>query len=41
MYLTTKALVLRVREYDDRHSIIKLLTQDHGRIVAKVRNLRR
>ena len=41
MYLTTKALVLRVREYDDRHSIIKLLTQDQGLIVAKVRNLRR
>ena len=41
MYLTTKALVLRVREYDERHSIIKLLTQDQGLIVAKVRNLRR
>lgn len=41
MYLTTKALVLRVREYDERHSIIKLLTQEQGLIVAKVRNLRR
>lgn len=41
MYLTTKALVLRVREYDERHSIIKLLTQEQGLIIAKVRNLRR
>lgn len=41
MYLTTKALVLRVREYDERNSIVKLLTQEHGVIVARVRNLRR
>ncbi len=41
MYLTTKALVLRVREYDERHSIVKLLTDEHGLIVTKVRNLRR
>ena len=41
MYLTTKALVLRVTDYNDKDSLLTLLTPDHGRITAKARGLRR
>lgn len=41
MYLTTKALVLRVTDYNDKDSLLTLLTPEHGRLTAKARGLRR
>lgn len=41
MYLKTKALVLRVTDYNDRDALLTLMTPEHGKITAKVRGLRR
>lgn len=41
MYLTIKGLVLRVTDYNDRDTLITLLTRDHGRLTVKARGLRR
>ena len=41
MYLTTRALVLRVTGYNDRDSLLTLLTPHNGKITAKARGLRR
>ena len=41
MYLTTKALVLRITDYNDKDSLLTLLTSDYGKITAKARGLRR
>lgn len=41
MYLTVKALVLRVTDYNDRDALLTLLSRDHGKITAKARGLRR
>lgn len=41
MYLTTKALVLRVTDYNDRDALITLLTADHGKLTVKARGLRK
>lgn len=41
MYLTTKALVLRVTDYNDKDSLLTLLTPQHGKLTAKARGLRR
>ncbi len=41
MYLTVKALVLRVTDYNDRDALLTLLTSDHGKLTAKARGLRR
>ncbi len=41
MYLTVRGLVLRVTDYNDRDSLITLLTQDRGRLCLKARGLRR
>lgn len=41
MYLTIRGLVLRVTDYNDRDSLVTLLTADHGRITVKARGLRR
>ena len=41
MYLTVKALVLRVTDYNDRDALLTLLTQKHGKLTAKARGLRR
>ncbi|MCD7858993.1 MAG: DNA repair protein RecO [Firmicutes bacterium] len=41
MYLTTKALVLRVTDVPDRDALLTLLTPSHGRLTAKARGLRR
>ena len=41
MYLTTKALVLRVTDYNDRDALLTLLTPEHGKLTAKARGLRR
>ena len=41
MYLTTKALVLRLTDYNDKDALLTLLTPEHGKITAKARGLRR
>lgn len=41
MYLTTKALVLRLTDYNDKDTLLTLLTPEHGKITAKARGLRR
>jgi len=41
MYLTIRGLVLRVTDYNDRDSLLTLLTPDHGKITVKARGLRR
>lgn len=41
MYLTIQGLVLRVTDYNDRDSLLTLLTADHGKITVKARGLRR
>ena len=41
MYLTTHGLVLRVTDYNDRDALLTLLTENHGKLTAKVRGLRR
>ncbi len=41
MYLNTKGLVLRVTDYNDKDSLLTLLTPDHGRLTVKARGLRR
>lgn len=41
MYLTTRALVLRATDYNDRDRLLTLLTPDHGKLTAKARGLRR
>ncbi len=41
MYLTTKALVLRVTDYNDRDALLTLLTPEQGKLTAKARGLRR
>ena len=41
MYLTTKGLVLRVTDYNDRDSLLTLLTPEHGKLTVKARGLRR
>lgn len=41
MYLTVKALVLRVTDYNDRDALLTLLTQKYGKLTVKARGLRR
>ena len=41
MYLTTRALVVRVTDYNDRDSLLTLLTPEHGKLTVKARGLRR
>ena len=41
MYLTTRGLVLRVTDYNDRDSLLTLLTPDNGKLTVKARGLRR
>ena len=41
MYLTTRGLVLRVTDYNDRDAMLTLLTGDYGKISVKARGLRR
>lgn len=41
MYLTTRALCLRVTDYNDRDCLLTLLTQDYGKLTVKARGLRR
>ena len=41
MYLTTRGLVLRVKDYNDRDSLLTLLTPENGKLTVKARGLRR
>ena len=41
MFLTTRGLVLRVTDYNDRDSLLTLLTPDYGKLTVKARGLRR
>lgn len=41
MYLTTRALVLRVTDYNDKDSLLTVLTPEHGKLTLKARGLRR
>ena len=41
MYLTTPGLVLRVMDYNDRDSLLTLLTPSYGKLTVKARGLRR
>ncbi len=41
MYLTTKALVLRVTDYNDHDALLTVLTDSYGKITIKARGLRR
>lgn len=41
MYLTIQALVLRVTDYNDRDSLLTVLTRKHGKLTIKARGLRR
>ena len=41
MYLTTRALVLRVSDYNDRDALLTLLTPNYGKLTVKARSLRR
>lgn len=41
MYLTVRALVLRVVPYNDTDALLTLLTHKHGKLTVKARGLRR
>lgn len=41
MYLKIQGLVLRVTEYNEHDSILTILSQNHGKVTAKARGLRR
>lgn len=41
MYLTTKGLVLRVTDYNDRDALLTLMTPQYGKLTVKARGLRR
>lgn len=41
MYLTVRAVVLRVVDYNDRDSLLTVLTEKHGKLTVKARGLRR
>lgn len=41
MYLTVRAIVLRVSEYNDRDALLTVLTQNYGKLTIKARGLRR
>ena len=41
MYLTTRGLVLRVTDYNDRDCLLTLMTPQNGKLTVKARGLRR
>ena len=41
MYLTVRAIVLRVTEFNDRDALLTVLTQNYGKLTIKARGLRR
>ena len=41
MYLTIRAIVLRVTDYKDHDALLTVLSRDHGKLTIKARGLRR
>lgn len=41
MYLTVRAIVLRVTDYNDRDALLTVLSSTHGKLTIKARGLRR
>lgn len=41
MYMTTRGLVLRIADYNDRDCLLTLLTPNYGKLTVKARGLRR
>ena len=41
MYMTVQGIVLRVTDYNDRDTLLTLLTRRHGKLTVKARGLRR
>ena len=41
MYLTIQAIVLRVTDYNDRDTLLTVLSRSHGKLTVKARGLRR
>lgn len=41
MYITIKALVLRITDYNDKDALINVLSAEHGLLTLKARGLRR
>ena len=41
MYLTIRAIVLRVTDYNDRDALLTVLSERHGKLTIKARGLRR
>ena len=41
MFVKTRGLVLRVSNYNDTDALITLLTENHGKLTVKARNLKR
>ena len=41
MYLTVRAIVLRVTDFNDRDALLTVLTQNYGKLTIKARGLRR
>ena len=41
MYMTIQGVVLRVTDYNDRDTLLTLLTRSHGKLTVKARGLRR
>ena len=41
MYLTTRGLVLRITDYNDRDALLTILTPHNGKLLVKARGLRR
>ncbi len=41
MYLTIRAIVLRVTDYNDRDALLTVLSNSHGKLTIKARGLRR
>lgn len=41
MYLTIRAIVLRVTNYNDRDALLTVLSRNHGKLTLKARGLRR
>lgn len=41
MYLTIRAIVLRVTDYNDHDALLTVLTQNYGKLTIKARGLHR
>ena len=41
MYMTVKAIVLRVTDYNDKDALLTVLSRNHGKLTVKARGLRK